>query len=198
MRVEIVQEVDAEDDKLEIPWESPTDSRLRYVDLKSNPGEIGRLEEVAKYPALSGFLRKVNSPPSSFLTAKCDVWETTELTEEERLDFQLPHKVGSYLDVLFERPEFNSSLEHHQQLGEKLKQILSRLRVQAQMDVCVRRCLFRDEDRWGYYLTVFIHGYGATRAEAEEEWTRAIAAAGDALAGIDQVLRTLIAALPIE
>jgi hypothetical protein len=185
MRVEIVQELDAGDDTLEVPWASPVQPGLRYLDLKAHPEEIGRLEECRKYPALASFLRKVNAADSPFRTAKCDVWTTTDLAEDERVDFKLPVKVGSYVDLLFDRPDLNSRLEPHLQLGAKLSEILGPLRVQAQMEICVRRCLFHPEERWGYYVTVFMHAYGVTPGEAEEEWNRALDAPGNALAGID-------------
>jgi hypothetical protein len=157
MRVEIVQEIDPGDDTLEIPWANPEDTRLRYVDLKAHPASIDQLEECRRFPPLGSFLRQVNSPGSSFRTAKCDAWTTTDLTDDERLDFQLPFKVGSYVDLFLDRPEFNAVLEHQLQLGEKLRQALASLRVQAQLEVCIRRCLFHPEERWGYYLTLFTH-----------------------------------------
>jgi len=79
----------------------------------------------------------------------------------------------------------NSKLEPHIQLGAKLSEILGALRVQAQMEIYVRRCLFHPEERWGYYVTVFTHAYGASSREAEEEWNRAMDALGNALAGMD-------------
>jgi hypothetical protein len=185
MRVETVQELDAGDDTLEVPWASPGHPEPRYLDLKAHPEEIERLEECRKYPALADFLRRINSVTSPFRSAKCDVWTTTDLAEDERVDFKLPVKVGSYVDLLFDRPDLNSRREPHLQLGAKLRETLGPLRVQAQMEICVRRCLFHPEERWGYYVTLFTHAYGVTRCEAEEEWNRAMDALGNALAGID-------------
>jgi len=195
VRVEIVQELDAGDDTLEVPWASPVQPGLRYLDLKAHPEQIDRLEECRKYPALASFLRKVNAADLPFRTAKCDVWSTTDLAEDERVDFELPVKVGSYVDLLFDRPDLNSKLEPHLQLGAKLSEILGPLRVQAQMETCVRRCLFHPEERWGYYVTVFTHAYGASSREAEEEWNHAMDALGNALAGIDCSLYDLPADL---
>lgn len=189
MRVEIVKELDPGDDTLEIPWASPTQPDLRYIDLKAHPEEIDRLQECRNYPAFADFLRQVNSAASPFRTAKCDVWTTTGLAEDERLDFKLPFKVASYMDLLFDDPDLNSQFETHPQLGERLGEHLGDLRLQAQMEICSRRCLFHPEERWGYYLTLFVHAYGATPQEAEEEWNRAIAALGNALAGTGQLPR---------
>lgn len=196
MRVEIVKETDPGDDRLEIPWASPEIPHLHYVDLKAHPESIGQLQECGRFPVLADFLREVNSAESLFRTAKCDVWTTTELTEDEWQDFQLPFKMGSYVDLFFDRPEFNSALEPQLRLGEKLCQALARFRAPAQLEVCVRRCLFEPEERWGYYLTVFIHAYGGDPEEAAREWSRTLEALGKALARIDEILRRILADLP--
>jgi hypothetical protein len=188
VRVEIVKELDPGDDTLEIPWASPTQLDWRYIDLKTHPEEIARLQECRNYPALADFLRKLNSASCPFRTAKCDVWSTAELAEDERLDFKLPFKVGSYVDLLFDHPHLNSQLEPHLQLGERLGKPLGDLRLQAQMEICLRRCLFHSEERWGYYLTIFVHAYSATPQEAEEEWNLALDALGEALVGTGQLL----------
>ena len=198
MRVEIVKEVDPGDATLEIPWANPEDPHLHYVDLKAHPPSSTQLEECHRFPPLADFLRMVNSSASSIRSAKCDAWATSDLAEDERLDFQLPFKMGSYVDLVFDRPELNAVLEHQLQLGEKLRQALASFRAQAQLEVCIRRCLFHPEERWGYYLTIFTHAYGADAEEAAREWARALAAQGDALVKIDQILRRVVATLPLR
>jgi len=198
VRVEILRELEPDDAKLEIPWSSSGDPSLRYVDLKAFPERIGELDESRRYPVLASFLWEVNSPGSSLRTAKCNVWTTTELSEDERVDFGLPHKVGSYVDLLFDRPELSSQLEPHLELGQKIEDMLQRERLQAQAEICVRQCLFHPEERWGYYLTLFVHGYGATPEEAEGEWTRAIGALGDALIRIEPLVRDMFCCEPRE
>lgn len=188
MRVEIVRELDPDDDMLEIPWANPQEPGLRYVDLKAHPQAIATLEECRRYPALAAMLRAINAPVSVLRSAKCDVWTTSDLTDDERLDFDLPHKIGSYVDVVFDRPEFNSDPERQVELGEKLQSALRNLRVQAQMEICLRRCLFHPAERWGYYLTIFVHAYGQTQVEAEQEWARAMAAIREAWESIDRIL----------
>ncbi len=195
MRVEIVRELDPDDDKLEVPWASLTDPGLQYVDLKAAPDKAEQLEECRRFPPLTTLLRLINRAGSLFRSAKCGVWKTTELTEDERVDFGLPYKVGSYVDVLFDNAKFNSRLEYHLQFGEKLKQALRNARGKAQIEVCVRRCLFHPEERWGYYLTIFTHAYGADAAEAEGEWRRAVGALGEGLGQVDEILRGVLANL---
>ena len=187
MRVEIVRELDPDDDKLEIPWANPEDPELRYVDLKAHPQAIATLEECRRHSPLAAMLRAINTPRSVLRSAKCDVWTTSDLTDDERLDFDLPQKVGSYVDVVFDRPEFNSDPELQVELGEKLGSALRDARVQAQMEICLRRCLFHPEERWGYYLTIFVHAYGQTQVEAEREWARAMTAVREAWESIDWI-----------
>jgi hypothetical protein len=181
VRVEIIQELDPEDDVLEVPWSSPADPTLRYWDLKVFPEKIAELRECREFPGLGPFLAGINSPGSALRTAKCDVWSTTGLAEDERIDFNLPFKTGSYLDVVFDRAGFRERLDAHTALAAKLQDGLSALRVQGQMEIVIRRCLFHPEDVWGYALTLFVHAYGSTQAEALAEWHRAIEAVGEVL-----------------
>ena len=181
MRIEIVRELDLDDDQLEIPWTSPSGSALRYVDLKRFPEKIRRLPECRGYPALGALLSKVNAPGSNLRTAKCDVWKTTELAQDERLDFKLPFKTGGYVDLVFERAELRARLGAHLRFGKKLARALRRFPVQGQMEIVVRRCLFHPPEVRGYALTLFVHAYGTSRTEAKAEWGRALAALGDAL-----------------
>jgi hypothetical protein len=101
--------------------------------------------------------------------------------------------MGSYVDLVLDRSELNTAQEHQVQLGEKLRQALAPLRAQAQLEVCVRRCLFHPQERWGYSLTLFTHAYGADAGEAAREWARTLEAQGEALARIDATFRQLLA-----
>lgn len=181
MRVEILRELEADDPELEIPWASPHDARLRYVDLRRFPEKIDELPECRRYPALAGLLRKVHRTGCTLRTAKCDVWATSKLAEDERVDFPEAVKVGSYVDLFFASSWVNSRLTPHLRLGKKLETYMRPCRVQAQAEVAVRRCLFHPGERWGYYVTIFLHAYGKTRAEAKKEWNRAVDWLGDGL-----------------
>ena len=185
MRVDTSQELDSGDATLEIPWEDPSGPEVCYVDLKVHPEAIDRLAECRRHPSLAELLRHINAPESIFRTAKCDVWETTELAEDERLDFGSAYKVGSYVDLLFDKEEMKSDLHAHRQLAERVQEAVKGLRVQAQLELVVRRCLFHPEERWGYYLTIFAHAYGAVPAEAQGQWKLAMAGLGDVLVEID-------------
>jgi hypothetical protein len=188
MRVEITQETDPDDSTLEVPWSDPSDPGHCYIDLKGNPSAADSLEECKRYSALGGLLRQANAVHSPFVTAKCDVWATEELTEEER-DFHLPHKVGSYVDLLIDGPELNASLETNLRLAQSIAVHLGSVRLSAELEICARRCLFHREERWGYYLTVFTHAYGATPQTAEQEWNLATDALTKALGEAARLFR---------
>ena len=187
MRVDIHQELDPGDPQLEMPWEDESGAGLCYVDIKARPELAPVLVECRNRPALAQLLKAINSPICR--TAKCDVWETTDMAEDEHCDFGLACKVGSYVDVILDEPKFNSRVEPQLLLAGLIAKGAESLRVQAQLEICVRRCLFHPQ-RWGYYLTLFIHAYGATADEAEEEWNRVCAWMAEAWPGIDREFRS--------
>ena len=169
MRFEILKELEQDDPKLEIPWSSPQDTDLRYQDLKAHPELIPHLEEALEFPALGHFLQTWNTPDSLFRTVKCGVWSTQELSEEERGELGQAHKLGAYVDLVFERGESNFALDRYLRLGEKLERTLAGAEGCAQVEFAIRRCLYHAKDSWGYYATLFIHAYGKTPAAASRE-----------------------------
>lgn len=184
VRIEILQELDSDAARLEFPWAGPPRSGLRYVDLKRFPEKIGALPECRSFPLLRSLVSSVNAAESPIRTVKCDVWTTHKLAADERLDFRLPSKTASYVDVVFDRPGLRTRLDAHLRFAEKTQRALRAFRVRGQMDIVVRRCLFHPRKRWGYALTFFVHGYGATRAEATQQWGRGLSALTKALARI--------------
>ena len=186
MRVEILQELDPDDATLEIPWVSADDPTLAYIDLKTFPARAGELDECRNRPVLGSLLRAINRPDSLLRSAKCHVWITHDLAEEERWDFDFPVKVASYLDLLFDSPDMNANLGPHLRLAEEIERGMKEARLQAQMDIAVRRCLFHAQETWGYYLTLFVHAYGATENEAETAWTLALSNLREVLDGLSR------------
>lgn len=181
MRVDIGQETDPGDPVLELPWADPDNPANAYIDVKHRPEAVMELAECRRFPALGTFLIRVNSAAMPFRTAKCDAWATNEIDLEERIAHGLPHKVGSYVDLIIDRADLNAHAEPYQKLGALLAQILKDSTAHAQIEIFVRRCLFTLEDRSGYYATVFIHGYGANPQEAESEWNGVMTSLGEAL-----------------
>lgn len=194
MLAEVFIELDEDRDKLEIPWASPTDPSNRYHNLKLEPQQLDLLPEAAAHPPLRQFLLSVNAPSSLFETAKCDTWETAELTPAEQAAGFAPTKFGSYCDLLFTVPELNFQPQHAKNLAGELSRRLQRFETaQARVELCVRRCLYHSQQAWGYYLTVFTFGYGQRAAEARANWAAALEAVGRALDEIGAILQQALA-----
>lgn len=183
MRVEILHELDPGDSRLEIPWAAGR--RLRYRDLKALPESIEALPECRAYPPLGVLLGRLNAPRSPLRTAKCDAWETRELAEDEWADFQMPAKMGSYVDVVLDSPQ-RLARAAYQRLAERTARGLKSFRAPAQLEIVLRRCLFHPQEDWGYALTFFLHAYGPTAREARRAWTRALPQLAAAILGAAQ------------
>jgi hypothetical protein len=87
-------ELGADDEVLDLPWAS-ADSAVRYYDLKRKPDLLLYVEAAQRVPALGEFLAVINSSASILETAKCDIWQTTEMKPEEEI-FGANSKFGSY------------------------------------------------------------------------------------------------------
>lgn len=173
-------ELAKDDDVLDLPWKSD-DGKLRYLDLKSDPELIYQIEEALDCDPLRAFLVSLNSPHSALLTAKCDTWTTDQLSEDEAY-FQATIKFGSYVDVLFFAGEARLSFEEHEMLAKRAAELLGRApEIPAAAEFVVRRCFYRDgitaavngqegEPRAGYYITVYVFGYGDDKDEAGSRW----------------------------
>jgi hypothetical protein len=181
MPVEINSELRPGDPTLEIPWSSPNQPRLKYIDLSRLPGRIASLAECKRNPPMARLLRRLNRHGSIFRTAKCDVWDTTKLEEDEKLDFELPARAGGYVDMVFEQRDYQSRLAPHLRLAKELEKSLAHCRLLAQTNIVVRRCLFHENGKWGYSMTIFVYAYGATKSDARREWGRALDSLGAAL-----------------
>lgn len=174
-------ELGADDDVLEFPW-SAAEQHLRYYDLKNQPELLLYISEAAGYPELGHFLTALNSPASALLTAKCDVWTEDDLSEPEAI-YEAQTKLSSYIDLLFEAPSSGDSdprfsFESHERFAQRLVQLLSRVPpVPAALEAIIRRCYYHlgeGGDRTGYYLTIYVSGYGDDPADARRRWSIAL------------------------
>jgi hypothetical protein len=176
-------ELGREDPVLDFPWKDPA-GKLAYVDLKRRPELMARIEEVGKFPELGEFLRAMNSARSMVETAKCDAWETSELSAEEEV-YDASHKFASYVDVVFSDKDARLSLPTHEQFARKLVALLQRApETPSAAEVCVRRCYFGEEGgvREGFYCTLYVSGYGNDEASARQNWGVALKLMGNAIA----------------
>ena len=180
-------ELGREDPVLDFPWSDPS-GKPAYVDLKRRPNLMAKVEEAASFPELGEFLRAMNSSRSMVETAKCDAWETTELSAEEEI-YDASHKFASYVDVVFSNIDarlslLRQSLSTHQQLARKLVELLRGTpEIPSAAEVCVRRCHFGEKSgvREGYYFTLFVSGYGNDGASARQNWGVGLKLMGNAI-----------------
>jgi len=171
---------------LEVPWQNP-DGHLHYLDLRSAPGtleqNVVRIPEALHFPALRRFLLDLNSPLSPWQTAKCDVWQE-EADAAENL-YSAAITQSSYVDLVFAETNagLRDNLELHRQIASDLARRLEENEtLEASAEIVVRRCYFHrgtsaeamSESDPGYCLTLFLTGYGASPADAAENWDQAI------------------------
>ena len=167
MEADFSVELTSDDEQLEIPWAAP-DGSLRYIDLKGHPELIREIEEAQREPALAEFLHSVNSADSVLQSAKCDAWASNEIHPEEEI-FNLPHKLCSYIDLLFcdeRRFDFPAN-------EAWVKNIASLLRKAPELpisaELIIRRCHFQVK-KTGFYVTLYLFGFGDDEASARTQW----------------------------
>jgi hypothetical protein len=172
-------ELGGEDPVLDFPWTDPP-GKLAYFDLKRHPELLAQVVEAREHPELAEFLRSVNSVRSGVESAKCDVWATTELTTEEEV-FDASHKFASYVDLVLSHTEHRQSFPEHEGFAKRLVGLLRRApETSSSVEVCVRRCFF-GEGSDGFYLTVYMNGYGNGEEEARQNWAIGMKLVGNAV-----------------
>ena len=177
-------------DRLEIPWASPEDPANRYYDLRTQPELLEEIVEARAHPPLRRFLQVVNAAESLFATAKCDTWTTAEFTPAEQAAFPgAGTKFSSYLDLVFAHHTWNFHRQHYEQLARRLAQQLASEPTAARAELCLRHCYYHARAAWGFYLTIFLYGYDADRAEAEHHWAAGLSALARALLRISAALQ---------
>ncbi len=186
-----------EEATLELPWDSGVASGPKYFDLRRQPEMLAFIPEVAIYPELGDFLRSVNSRASSFQSVKCDAWTTDDLAEEEEI-YECEWKLGSYIDVVFaeEHAAERFSFFHHEELVRSLVLLLKKAPDFAgACEAVVRRCYYHEGPAdalvdtaagelplySGFYITLYLFGYGDDEAEARKRWGVAVRLAANAL-----------------
>ncbi len=178
-------ELGREDPVLDFPWTDPA-GKFAYVDLKRRPELMAEIEEAQRLPELAELLCFVNSGTSVLQTAKCDAWETTELSPEEEI-YDASHKFASYVDVVFSDIEMRRSFSTHEHFVQKLVDLLRRSPVApSAAEVCVRRCYFGegDDPQEGFYCTLYVSGYGNDGADARQNWGVGLKSMGNAIVQI--------------
>jgi len=184
-------ELGREDEALEFPWPSPGGSEdadaPRYYDLKRHPELLLNVTEAYHPVEMGEFLTSVNSSSSIFETVKCDIWFTEELSEEEEI-FDAACKSSAYIDLIFTDQHARFDQDAHEQLAQRMCKLLALVpEISASVEFALRRCYFhhdndatKDSDP-GFYLTVYVSGYGDDAPEAWQRWGIALKLVENAL-----------------
>jgi hypothetical protein len=187
MQADFSLELGAHDPVLSVPWAAP-EGEPRYYDLRRHPELLFCVEEAARNPELGEFLSRLNAERSLLQSAKCDLWFTRELGEEEQ-EFGAEGKFGGYIDLFFCDPHARSSLPAHESFGRQLAELLARApELASAMEIILRRAYFLPESappgrdpafgeglrsggEEGFYFTLYVFGYGDEEQEARQRWT---------------------------
>jgi len=175
-------ELGRDDPVLDFPWSDP-EGKCAYHNLKRHPEMLAQVEEAKRFPELAEFLRGTNSAISMVESAKCDAWTTEELSSEEEI-FGATHKCASYVDLVLSRIEERQSFPFHELFAKRLVELLRKTpETPSAVEVAVRRCYFQNESEpeEGFYLTLYVSGYGDDLARARQNWGIALRLAGNAI-----------------
>ncbi len=187
MRADWSVELGREDEALEFPWPSPDEDAPRYYDLKRNPELLLNVTEAYHPVEMGEFLTSANSTSSIFESAKCDIWFTEELSEEEEI-FGAACKAAAYVDLIYTDDSARFDQDAHELLARRLCQLLSLVpEISAAVEFALRRCYYhhdndvtKDSDA-GFYLTLYVSGYGDDAPEAWQRWGIALKLVENAL-----------------
>ena len=175
MEADFAVELGADDETLELPW-AAGDGGPRYSDLKRQPGLLLRIEEASRAPELAEFLAVLNSPAGMLETAKCDTWSSTDINPEVEI-VGATHKVCCYVDILYSQDASRCSFAEHEQFARRVAQVLKGVpEVPAAAELLIRRCFYHagDEIREGFYITLYVFGYGDGESQARQRWAIAL------------------------
>ena len=182
MQADFAVELGRDDETLEFPWADP-EGKLRWLDARRQPELVDQIPEAIRFPELREFLAAANSPSTILESAKSDAWAGGEIHPEEEIYGQ-PCKFGGYVDLVFEAAAPRLSFTDHERL---LKQWTALLKcapeIPASAEFLLRRCYFRDGEgiREGFYVTLYVLGYGSDEAKARQQWGNALQLAANAM-----------------
>jgi hypothetical protein len=178
MQADYAVELGREDAALELPWSSD-DGASRYYDLKRHPDLVLQIVEATSAPELSAFLTRINAAGFPLQTAKCDTWQSPEISPEEEI-FGAGEKFVSYVDLVYAGDEPRLSLDKHEALAKNLCALLQRApEMAASVELAIRRCYYHPDDNpgessSGFCITAYVSGFGEDKAEARQRWSIAL------------------------
>jgi hypothetical protein len=182
-------ELGADDPALEFPWSSPDGQG--FIDLSKGMDGLDKIAEAMQYPALRSFLIGLNGSLSPWLSVKCDTWMDEEVTEHLG-QFAGRHRQASYVDLIRRDESQRFSFQQHEQWARAVTERLSRFPDGHYFcESIVRRCYYHldgnfDDSTPGFYLTVYVFGFGDEEAHAQTCWK----------GGLDRVSHALLSVAP--
>ena len=188
MQVEMHWEVEGSEEPIEVPWENPARG-TQYLDLRSEPAAISQIEAARRQRPLQTFLAALNGADSVFSTVRASVW----LAPETPTDAELNEFV-SRVDLMFAAEELNLDRGHYEGLVQRLVELLTRDAGDTlSVRLAVRRCFFRETNRQGYALAMFLTARGETPGQAELRWGLGLVRLQQALLFLSRVVRQHLA-----
>jgi len=159
--------------KLGFPYFTPNDPSRRYLDLKANPNQTELIPEIKGFPELRPLIETLNRPEARFRSLGC------EAALEPLSDQSQQWKLTSYVDVAFDPLMLNFELHRFESLGGDFREWLQQENAQVNnltgIEFVVGSCCFNELGcRWGYYLALWVHGYGRSVLEARVNWIVAL------------------------
>jgi hypothetical protein len=157
-----------------------------FVDLRSSPGRVSEIAEVAELPALRAALLRLNGTDSPVGTAKCDVWLVDEFDPDE-MDAnrnEAEQGIACYLDLLAGTDPGWQQPDAAAEVCRGWVQALRAMPVRnCRADLVVRRAWITAA-REGFGVTAYLTACGASYAVAQRSLSAALAAFADAAAPV--------------
>jgi len=176
MLAEFEVEIGPDQPRLGVPWQEETGA-LHFVDLASNASLVDHIPE-SRDTAMRTALLALNRDRSHYSTAKCDLWTTEDLDEEEREMFGAAWKHACYIDVLFADACRRASYEECEQRMRSWMPHLRALDVEdASVSIILRQCDVRlgaERVTHGFYWTIYVTGFAETGLAARDAWATAL------------------------
>ena len=169
-------ELGAEDETLELPGTRARDGAHAITTSGGSRNFFSRLKKPSGCPNWASFLRAVNSPAGILETAKCDAWFSIEINPEEEI-FGAACKFGSYVDLVFSRGELALFVCRAREIVKRVTQLLKRVpEIPAAAELIIRRCFYHATGavRDGFYVTLYLFGYGDDEPQARQRWAIAL------------------------
>ncbi len=171
MQADYSVELGADDPTLSVPWISPEGLSAIWIFASSRTCCSTSKRRFATRNWENFSTTSTASDPD-LQSAKCDAWFTTELNEEEQI-YGVGAKFGSYVDLFFAAPEERSQFADHEEFARQLTVLLRRApELPSAVELIIRRASFEglSDSAGGFYLTLYVFGYGDEEEEARRHW----------------------------